>query len=292
MDRRKLLLTVALTRRTSAPATLDLTATTTGASQTVTLQRITPTGGTCTVSWGDGGADSIIANGNTGTTTHVYAAAGSYNITISDPARITYLDLRDSKLGCAAGEIGALTKLTYLHLYNVANVTVGAGEIGALTKLTYLYLYSVANVTVGAGEIGALTDLTYLSLDSVANVTVGTGEIGALTKLAYLYLYNVAGVTTQRADFATLLKLISLTYQNSLSGPQVDAILAGLYDGFPTRTGTNGTVSIATTNAAPSGTYQAASECPPTDGKEIAYELLNDTCDVSAKHWAVVTITA
>jgi hypothetical protein len=220
MDRRKLLLTVALTRRTSAPATLDLTATTTGASQTVTLQRITPTGGTCTVSWGDGGADSIIANGNTGTTTHVYAAAGSYNITISDPARITYLDLRDSKLGCAAG------------------------------------------------------------------------EIGALTKLATLYLNNVAGVTTQRADFATLLKLISLTYQNSLSGPQVDAILAGLYDGFPTRTGTNGTVSIATTNAAPSGTYQAASECPPTDGKEIAYELTNDTCDVSAKHWATVTITA
>jgi hypothetical protein len=257
----------------AAIPTLNLTATTTGAGQTVTLQRITPTGGTCTVSWGDGGADSVIANGNTGTTTHAYAAAAAYNITISNPSLITYLDLRDTKLSCAAGEIGGLTSLTSLVLRSVAGVTVGAGEIGGLTSLTYLALGSVAGVTVGAGEIGGLTSLTYLAL------------------------YNVAGVSTQTSDFAALVKLNSLTYQNSLSQAQVDAALYGVYQAALSRTTTGGTVAIASTNAAPSGVYQACAACPvggATPGKEIAHELLNDGCNAIApgETWATVTFTA
>jgi hypothetical protein len=74
-----------------------------------------------------------------------------------------------------------------------------------------------------------------------------------------------------------------------LSQAQVDAVLLGIYDAFPNRTSSNGTLNISTTNAAPSGTLQAA--CPPTTGKEAAYELVNDSCGVSGKHYAAVTIT-
>lgn len=369
------------------PAVLTLFAITTGA-QTVTLQQVTPTGGNCIVSWGDGGADSVIVDGNTGTTTHNYAGAGTWTITITNARLITALYLRDTKLGCIAGTIGGLNRLTYLRLRDVtnvivgegevdglthlttlqlenvaANVTISAGEIGTLTNLTRLYLSNATNVTINAGEIGTLTNLETLWLSVTANVTIGTNEISALTNLDSLYLANVgsvaisggeisaltnvsalwlqnvpnavvnageigtltnlytlylqtapnvtinageigglvdlstiylidvANVTTQRADFATLPKLVSLTYRNSLTQPQVDAVLAGLYDVFPTKTGNNGTVDIAGTNAAPSGIYQAPGACPPTDGKEIAYELKNDTCAVSLKHWATITFT-
>jgi hypothetical protein len=76
----------------------------------------------------------------------------------------------------------------------------------------------------------------------------------------------------------------------------VNAILNGLYGAFAGKTSTGGILNLggsgATNNAAPSGTFQAATACPPTDGKEIAYELLTDTSDVSTKHWATVTITS
>jgi hypothetical protein len=80
-----------------------------------------------------------------------------------------------------------------------------------------------------------------------------------------------------------------------LSQATVNAILLDIWNGFATRTGTGGTINVAGTNAAPSGTYQAATSCPvtgATPGKEIAYELINDGCGVSSKHWATVTFTA
>jgi len=76
---------------------LHLTATTTGA-QTVTIQRLTPTGGNVVINWGDGSVQTI-ADGYAGTITHNYAGAGTWPITVSRPRIITHLDLRDSKLG-------------------------------------------------------------------------------------------------------------------------------------------------------------------------------------------------
>jgi hypothetical protein len=78
---------------------------------------------------------------------------------------------------------------------------------------------------------------------------------------------------------------------NALLQAQVDQILADFYAGFAARTATDGSINVSGNNAAPSGTLQAA--CPPTTGKEYAYELTNDSCNVNpTKKWATVTITA
>lgn len=83
---------------------------------------------------------------------------------------------------------------------------------------------------------------------------------------------------------------------NALSQAQVDAILWDLYQAAKVpRTATVGTINVSGTNAAPSGTYQACASCPVTSatpGKEIAYELINDSCGVGFNRWATVTITA
>ncbi len=225
----------------AAAPTLSFSAVTTGA-ETLTLQRITPTGGTCTVTWGDGSADTVIADGNTGTTTHNYAGAGTWAVTISNPDLITYLDLRDAKIGCTSG------------------------TIGSLTNLTYLYLNSLANVTIGAGEIGSLTDLTSLTLYNLVNCAFQTG-------------------------LASLLKLTTLRYENNLTQANMDSLAAQLYAAFPTRTGTNGTIDLlGGGNAAPTGVSPGGAECPPTTGYNIFYELVNDSCNISAKHWASVAL--
>jgi len=83
---------------------------------------------------------------------------------------------------------------------------------------------------------------------------------------------------------------------NALTQAQVNAVLWGMYQAsVAPRTGVAGTINVAGSNAAPSGVYQAAAACPvdvATPGKEVAWELLNDTCDAFANHWATVTISA
>jgi len=295
-----------------APSQVVLTCTTTGAA-TLTLNRLgAVTGKTIHVDWGDGTSNDYSDNPSS-TRTHAYAGAGTWKVTISPPEAVVNLDLRDTKLSCAAGQIGKMTALTSLNLSNLANATIGAGEIGGLTSLTdltmayipnatigageiggligltILHLDNIPNATIGAGEIGGLTDLTTVYLSNLANVTVGAGEIGGLTDLTYLYLINSNNIAAQ-TGLSNLLKLTWLQYENGLSQAQVDSVLTQLYSAFPTRTGINGTIDLlGDSNAAPSGTAPGSAECPPTTGWNKAYELVNDSCNVSANHWASVT---
>lgn len=268
-----------------APAVF--TATTTAPAQTVTLFRLTPTVNT-TIDWGDGTSSSV-TSGEAGNITHQYASAAAYTVTIQKPSKISHFTLTDNKVSFGAGTLQQMAGLLALNLTGVP-VTVSVGEIGTLTNLTSLQLHTLANASISAGEIGTLTNLTSLYLRACAEVTVGAAEIGALTNLTSLYIYSMSSLAFQ-TGLGNLLKLTSLTYQNSLNQTQVDnVLLTQMYAAFPSRMGTAGTITIALTNAAPSGTLQA--QCPPITGKEAAYELANDSCGVSSKHWTTVTITA
>ena len=79
---------------------------------------------------------------------------------------------------------------------------------------------------------------------------------------------------------------------NALLQAQVNQILADLYAAFPGKTSVGGNLNVGGTNAAPSGTYEAPADCGTVTGKHAAYELLNDTCGVSTKHWTTVSFTA
>ena len=74
-----------------------------------------------------------------------------------------------------------------------------------------------------------------------------------------------------------------------LASSEVDKILLGFYDAFPSKTNAGGAITlIGAGMGAPTGTYQA--QVPPITGKEAAYELLNDSGGVSALHWATITV--
>jgi hypothetical protein len=76
---------------------------------------------------------------------------------------------------------------------------------------------------------------------------------------------------------------------DGLTQAQVNQILTDTYTAFATRTATGGTITVnGAGNAAPSGIFQSA--CPPTSGKETAYDLLNDPCVVNpTKKWSTIT---
>jgi len=130
----------------------------------------------------------------------------------------------------------------------------------------------------------------------VASTSV-TGDISGWTLPASLVNFYVHSTSVSGApDCSGAVRLQIYHYYNcGLNQATVDAILWSLYQATLSRTATGGEINLGGTNAAPSGTFQAASACPvsaATDGKEVAWELLNDDCGDGFNVWATVTITS
>jgi hypothetical protein len=264
----------------AAVLALTLTATTTGAAQTVTIHRMTPAAGKAVViSWGDGNSTTVAA-GDTASKANTYASAGSYAIRVTDARNIVQIDLHDSKLsGLKSAEL-AKSAITYFVAYSLGTATTCVVRSEDMTswKPTTWYLTSMP-----AG--------TY-AIDS-ADMAAWTPTDWRLTSMPAGTTFTLAA-----ASFAGFVRCTSfVANNNALSQAQVDAILWGLYQATLSRTVTGGTINVGGTNAAPSGTYQAVAACPvsaATPGKEVAHELLNDGCNAIAagETWTTVTITA
>jgi len=138
------------------------------------------------------------------------------------------------------------------------------------------------------------TDFRLLSMPAGYAGTFDSADVSDW-RPAYFRLYSMpAGYTfvISAGGFAGWITTTNFQVQgNALSQAQVDQVLADFWTGFATRTATAGTINLGGSNAAPSGTLQAAN--PPTTGKEYAYCLVNDPDNVNpTKKWATVTITA
>jgi len=130
--------------------------------------------------------------------------------------------------------------------------------------------------------------------------TIDSADMAAWTP-SYWWLSSMPAGTTftlDAAHFAGFTTCRSFRADaNGWSQAQVNAVLWGLYQATLSRTVTGGTIQIDGSNAAPSGTFQAAAACPvtvATPGKEVAHELLNDGCNAIAEGetWATVAVTA
>ena len=217
---------------------------TTAAGETFTLQAVGVNAGkTCVVDWGDGSAPENWTGD--ALRSHVYAAAGTYTVMVTNAPEIWKIDMRDAKTSWTVSNAAPMpANLTYLYLYGLAGLTWDVGSVA------------------GANMPANLTSLTLL-------------DCGAIT-------IDATDVFPK--------SLTTFQFENHLTQAQVDAVLAALYLAFPTRTGANGTIDLAGGgNAAPTGASPGSAECPPTTGWNTAYELVNDSCGVSAKHWASVT---
>jgi len=316
---RRALLTGAVSAGEAVTA-LALTATTVGAA-TVTIHRITPTGGSLTIAWGDG-AMTVVAAGDTAAQAHAYAGAGTWSISCTPAAIITQLDLHDAKLSGFNSAQLAGSVLTYFFCYSlgsaVANRVVSADMAAwrptywllhtmpagtyninsadlVAWRPTYWYLHTMPAGTynIASADMAAWRPTVwYLHTMPAGTYTINFSDLAAWNPTTfYAFSLTAPTITIAAANLATWRAVTGFRVDgNALLTAAVDAFLAGLYGAFPLRTGVNGTINVGGTNQAPSGVYQA--QCAPGDGKEFAYELLNDSCGVSANHWATVTYTA
>mgnify|MGYP001332165902 CR=1 FL=1 len=153
----------------------------------------------------------------------------------------------------------------YLHSMPVGTYSIASADMAAW-RPTHWYLYSMP------------TDGTY----SIASV-----DMAAWTTTQFLRCFAMpAGTVDVTGSFSTLVNLRDLQLQdNGLTEAQVDAVLTGIWSGKANYTYATPALNIGGTNAAPSGAYQ--SQCPPTSGKEYAYDLVNGICTAAGPEWTV-----
>lgn len=224
------------------------------------------------VDWGDG-----LSNEYTGTATrtHVYASAGTYCVKIYTPENVLTFDLRDgvavSVLNSA--DLKAIVNVSYFRLDNLPNATItlnSADMVDWRPKGTFrLYGLPNATITIDSSDmVDWRPDTFYLISLPNATITIAPSTIK-----------NWSGV------IALDLRVGNLTQS------QVDLVLWEIYQ--IARTATSGIIRLNIAgNASPSGTFQPC-QSPPvsatTPGKEIAYELLNDSLGIGFNKWADVT---
>ena len=119
---------------------LTLTATTTEASQTVTIKRLTLTTAT-TIYWGDT-QTTALASGSTGQITHVYADAGTYSIRVPGSANVTAIDLEDAQLSNFNTLQLRSAAITYFYVTAIKTSTIRSADMVAWRPTTW-YLYSM-----------------------------------------------------------------------------------------------------------------------------------------------------
>jgi hypothetical protein len=128
--------------------------------------------------------------------------------------------------------------------------------------------------------------LLFLSTLSTINWTVGVNAPmpSTMQTLTVRACANIAAISTWAIN-----SYRAIVYENNLAQAAVDAVLAAIWANKANYIYATPSLDIAGTgNAAPSGTYQAAS--PPTTGKEYAYDLVNGAYTAAGPEW-VVTYT-
>jgi hypothetical protein len=297
-----------------------MTCTTTGAA-TLTLAELTVSAAT-TVNWGDESSNTYTGSG---ARTHNYAGAGTYNFTITPATNVTALTLSDNKITLNSANVKAMVNMVTFTVSVLKSGTFNSADVSAW-RPTIFYLYSMPSSYAGtfnSADVSAWRP-TIFYLSSMPSSYAGTfnsADVSAWRPTnfqlfsmpsSYAGTFNSADVSAWRPTTFYLSSMPSATFTilataggfagwitpttirmdgNALSQAKVNQILSDLWTAFATRTGVAGTINVGGTNLAPSGTYQAAN--PPTQGKEFAYELLNDSQNINpTKKWATVTFTA
>jgi len=180
------------------------------------------------------------------------------------------------------------------HVY-AATVTYTVAILQPLNVRTFNS--SDAKVTLHSANVKGMRFVTDFRLTTAKAGTFNSSDVSAWRPTSFfLYLMPTGYVHTIAANsYTNFITCNNFRMDaNALTTAQVDLILQDLYIAAKSRTATAGTINVGGSNQAPSGTLQACAAPPVTNttpGKEVAYELVNDSLNAIINHWTTVTIT-
>ena len=267
--------------------------TTTGVNQVLTISVLTVSA-PMTVDWGDTNTTGI--NGANTNLTHTYAVAGTYTVKFLSPLLVTAFHISDAKVTLNSSQIKTISNVTDFQESSILAGSFYSSDVSAWRPTTF-YLYSMPAGYAGtfnSADISAWRPSSF-DLSSMPAGYAGTFNSADISawRPSIFYLLSMPSatftITITVGGFAAWTTVTTLNMSaDNLTQAQVNQILTDCYTAFASRTATGGTITLnGASNAAPSGIFQA--NCPPTSGKETAYDLLNDPCSVNPTHkWSTV----
>jgi hypothetical protein len=190
-----------------------------------------------------------------------------------------------------------LSTLTGLGSPNGGGVTCQSNPIATLTmpassnSMSYFYGYSLSasltTMSFAGLTFGANFDLRVYSNSGMTGLTLPSG-----VDYTFLYAYScaISNVNNLNLDTAGSVgaQCIIRLDGNGMSQALVDEILTDIYTSAA-NFNTSLSLNVSGSNAAPSGTYTAS--CPPTNGKQYQYELVNNSCALGFTTWTITANT-
>ncbi|CAI5459760.1 unnamed protein product [Closterium sp. Yama58-4] len=151
-----------------------------------------------------------------------------YGLKCDVDGMITEINRAQSELtGIIPSSIGALTRLTYMALYNNSLTGSIPAQIGSLKKTLQVHLF--ANQLTGSipASIGSMSDLTLLDLSR--NQLSGSipASFSELQKLGYIYLYTNDLTGSIPSNLGSLTNLEAVGFNvNNLAGSIPDSLMS------------------------------------------------------------------
>ncbi len=275
----------------ATPIYASFLATTTGA-QTLTIAALTVTAAMI-VDWGDGNTDTYVG---AGARTHNYAGAGIWTVKFLSPLLVTVLNVFDNKVTMNSVQIAPIINVKDFEIQALNAGTFNSSDVSAWRPDTFVLDQMPAGYAgaFNSADVILWTPVIFL-LDSMPVGYAGTfnsADVSAWNPVTFRVAIMPAtfAIIITAGGFGGWLGATQIRMDSdNLSQAQVDQVLEDMYVAFTTRTVAGGLIKLdGASNAAPSGIFQSA--CPPTSGKETAFDLLNDLCLVNpTKTWATVT---
>jgi hypothetical protein len=267
--------------------------TTTGAGQVLTIMALTVSA-SMTVDWGDSSQNAYVG---AGTRTHTYTNAGTYVVQFLAPLLVTALQLSDSKVTLNSSQIKSIANVTDFEIGALKAGTFNSADITSWSPGTF----NLTNMPAGYAGTFNFSDISSWRPAYFYLYAMPTGYSGSLNtsnvsawRPGYFLVHDIPTATftttITAGGFSAWITTRFITMSTmGLTQGQVNQILTDFYTAFATRTVTGGTITLnGAGNAAPSGIYQSA--CPPTSGKETAFDLINDLCLTNpTKTWSTIT---
>ena len=183
---------------------LTLTASPTLSPEVITLTRLTVSRAGVIVNWGDG-STTLLPVGSTAAVTHSYAAAGTYNIVVSDATAITQLSLNSAKVGGLNTTQLRNSAITYFLVTAITGSTIKSADMTAWTPTSwYLYSMPAGTYAIDSADMAAWTPTNwYLTSMPAGTYAIDSADMAAWTPTSwYLYAMPAGTYTIDSADMA------------------------------------------------------------------------------------------